>query len=95
MDAPSPLMVLWIVWSFVTVVLVGLVIYRAVVGIHEEDQLFLNQPQSASEQEQVATLRRIHYLDVFLKGFGILSGGLLLIIAAMWVYQGFYGQAPG
>ena len=95
MNGLSPLMLLWITWSAVTVVLVGLVIYRAVVGIHEEDQLFLNRAQTAPEMEQALTLKRIHHLDLFIKGFGILSGVLLLVIAAIWVYGGFYGKMPG
>ena len=95
MNGLSPLMLLWITWSAVTVVLVGLVIYRAVVGIHEEDQLFLNQAQTAPEIEQSHTLKQIHRLDLFIKGFGILSGVLLLVIAAIWVYGGFYGQPAG
>ena len=91
----SPLMLLWVTWSAITGVLVVLVIYRAVVGIHEEDQLFLNQAQTAPEMEQVQTLKRIHHLDHFIQGFGILSGVLLLAIAGLWVYGGFYGQMPG
>ncbi len=95
MNSFSPLILLWIAWSAITVVLVVLVIYRAVVGIHEEDQLFLNRAQTAPEIEQAETLRRIHHLDLFIKGFGILSGVLLLVIAAIWVYGGFFGQTPG
>lgn len=95
MNGLSPLMLMGIIWGAVTVVLVGLVIYRAVVGIHEEDQLFLNRAKTAPEQEQVATLKRIRSLDLFIKGFGVISGALLLIMAAIWVYQGFYGQTPG
>ena len=95
MNGLSPLMLLWIVWSAITVVLVGLVIYRAVVGIHEEDQLFLNRAETAPEQEQAATLKRIKSLDLFIKVFGIVSGALMLSIAAVWVYQGIYGQASG
>ena len=95
MNGLSPLMLLWITWSAITAVLVVLVIYRAVVGIHEEDQLFLNQAQTSPEIEQFRTLKRIHHLDLFIKGFGILSGVLLLVIAAIWVYGGFYGQTPG
>ena len=95
MNGLSPLMLLWITWGAITVVLVGFVIYRAVVGIHEEDQLFLSQAQTAPEIEQFQTLKRIHQLDIFIKVFGILSGILLLVIAAIWVYEGLSGQAPG
>lgn len=90
MDAFFLLKLLLILWGAITAILVGLVIYRAVVGIHEEDQIFLDRAEAALEQAQVVTLNRIRRLDVYLKGFGITSGGLLLLIAAIWVYLGLY-----
>jgi len=91
----STLMVLLVVWGGFTVILVGLVIFRAVAGIHEENQLFLGNPVAALKNEQVETMKRIKSLDLFIKGFGIVSGALLLLIAALWIYQGIYGAAPG
>lgn len=90
----SALALLGIAWSVVTVALVVLIIYRAVMGIHEENQIFLDRAEAAMEKEQVATLRRINTLDTFIKGLAILSSALLVIMAAIWVYGGFHGQAP-
>ena len=87
----SPLTLLTGFWSVVTVVLLALFIYRAVVGIHEENQLFLDRAEAALEQEQVETLKRIRVLDRYLKVIGIVSGVLLLAMAGLWVYQGIYG----
>jgi hypothetical protein len=95
MNGLSPLMLLWITWSAITVILVLLIIYRGVVGIHEEDQLFLGRAEAAMEKEQAETLRQIHRLDFAVKAFGAVSGALLLVIAGLWVYGGLYGQAPG
>jgi len=49
----SLLTLLMVLWGAITVVLIGLVIYRAVVGIHEEDQIFLDQAEVSLEKEQV------------------------------------------
>ena len=95
MGGYSPLMILAVAWSAVTLVLVGLIIYRAVVGIHEENQIFLDRAEAALEKEQVETLKRIHAVDGFLKGTAILSGVLLLILAVLWVYQGLNSQTTG
>ena len=38
----SLLPTLWICWGGITVALVGLVIYRSLVGMKEDDQLFLD-----------------------------------------------------
>ena len=81
---------LLLVWAALTVVLVGLWIYRAIIGMQEEDQIFLDRAEAALEQNQIETLRRINRLDPILKGFAIASGGLLLILGAVWVYQGLY-----
>jgi hypothetical protein len=93
MDGYSPLALLGILWGAITVVLVALVIYRAIVGIHEDDQLFLARAGAAPEKEQTRTLKRIRVLDAWIKRFIIVSGFLLLILAGIWFYQGFYGPA--
>lgn len=91
MNGFSPLTLIGILWSVVTVILLAMIIYRAVVGIHEENQIFLDRAEAALEKEQVETLKRINTLDGFIKGLGIVSGALLLIMAAIWFYQGMYG----
>ena len=80
------------IWGGLTVVLLALLIYRAIVGIHEEDQLFLDRAEAALEQEQVEVLRRIGRLDPIIKGLAIVSGSLILILAGIWLYRGLYGQ---
>jgi hypothetical protein len=93
MNGFSPLTLIGILWSVVTVILLATIIYRAVVGIHEENQIFLDRAEAALEKEQVETLKRINTLDGFIKGLGIVSGALLLIMAAIWFYQGMYGPS--
>ena len=81
------------IWAGITVVLLALLIYRAIVGIHEEDQLFLDRAEAALEQEQVEVLRRIGRLDPIIKGLAIVSGSLILILAGIWLYRGLFGPA--
>jgi hypothetical protein len=96
MEGSSALTFLVTAWSAVTVVLVGLFIYRSVVGIHEDNQIFLDSAEAALENEQVATLKRIRVLDRYLKITAVLSGALLLLMAGIWVYNGINaGQLPG
>jgi hypothetical protein len=91
MNGLTPLEMMAIAWGAVTAVLLALVIYRTVVGFHEENQIFIDRAEAALAQEQVVTLKRINSLDRYIKGFGLVSGLLLLIMAAVWLYQGFYG----
>ena len=91
MMGSSLISTLLVIWGIITVALIGLVIYRAVVGIHEEYQLFLDRAETALEKDQLETLARIKVLDPILKVLAIASGGLLLVIAAVWLYRGLYG----
>ena len=96
MHGLSLLMLMVITWAALTVVLAGLIIYRGVVGLHEENQIFLGRAEAAQEKQQVETLRRIKHLNLVIKGFVIVCGVLLLVIASIWFYQGMYGpQTPG
>ena len=95
MMGSSLISTLLVIWGIITVALVVVVIYRATVGIHEEDQLFLDRAESALEKDQVDTLARINQLDPILKGLAIASGGLLLVIATVWLYRGLYGPPMG
>ena len=79
------------VWGGLTVLLIGLLIYRALVGIHEEDQTFLDRAEAALEQEQVEVQQRIRRLDPIIKWLAIASGTLILILVGVWLYRGLYG----
>ncbi|MCU1335474.1 MAG: hypothetical protein JWO19_1055 [Bryobacterales bacterium] len=77
--------VLTVTWASVTVVLVGLLIYRALIGMREEDQLFLASGEEHMAREQQVLQARIAAVNKFAVWLGILSAVLLLGVAAMWV----------
>jgi hypothetical protein len=82
--------VLTITWASVTVVLVGLLIYRALIGMREEDQLFLASGEEHIAREQQVLQARISSVNKFAVWLGILSGLLLIGIATMWVLANFH-----
>ena len=84
----SGITLMLIAWAILTSILVGLIIYRSLLSVHEEDQLFLSEGESALAQEQVEVLKRINRVDPFIRWLGIGSGALLLFIAAWWIYYG-------
>jgi hypothetical protein len=77
--------VLTVSWASVTVVLVGLLIYRALIGMREEDQLFLATGEEHQAHEQQVLQARIASVNKFAVWLGILSAVLLIGIAVMWV----------
>jgi hypothetical protein len=84
------IMPMLVVWAAITVVLIGLVIYRAILGYHEEDQLFLDQAEAALERENREVLERINRLDPIIRWLAVASGVLLLVIGAIWIYIGLF-----
>ena len=82
--------ILTISWASVTVVLVGLLIYRALIGLREEDQLFLASGEEHVAREQQVLQARISSVNKFAVWLGGLSGLLLIGVATMWVLANFH-----
>jgi Tfp pilus assembly protein PilN len=80
---------LLIVWGVLTAVLIVLLIYKSTLSMREDDQLFLDESESHMAQEQVEVLRRMNQINPLVRLFGAASGVLILVIAGIWIYQGF------
>ena len=83
----TPLTAMLGIWGIVTCVLIGLVIYRSVIGAREEDQLFLSS--SVLEAQQKEIVAKLDRITLYTKGFGWASAILLLLIAGVLLYQAF------
>ena len=79
--------VLGITWASVTIVLVGLLIYRALIGMREEDQLFLASGEEHMAQEQKVLQARIMSVNKYAIWLGVLSAVLLIGIGGVWVNE--------
>jgi hypothetical protein len=80
-----------IAWLTVTVILAALSIYRSILVMREDDQLFISQAETALAAEYADRLRKIQHVEVFLKSFTAASGVLFVVMAAAWVYRGLNG----
>ena len=65
--------VLTITWASVTAILVGLLIYRALIGLREEDQLFLASGEEHLAHEQQVLQARISTVNKAAVWLGVLS----------------------
>ncbi len=88
----SLLLVLLIVWSIITAALIVVVIYRSVISLHEDDQLFLDRAEAGLEREQQEVQARLKATTPYLKYLGVASGVLAVALVGMWVYQGLSMQ---
>jgi hypothetical protein len=84
----GPLFYLLIAWGIITAVFLVLLIWRSLLESHEDDQIFIDAAQDHMAKEQRELVAKINTLSRPIMGSGIAAGGLLLLIAGMWVYQG-------
>ena len=73
-----PVTTLLISWAAVTVVLAILLAYRSLIGMKEDDQLFLDPAESKLEAEQRELLTKLARLRPYIKGLSVASGPLCL-----------------
>jgi len=83
----TPLTAMLVAWGSVTCVFIVLMIYRSVIGIREEDQLYLGSSVLAGQQKEIVA--KLDRIAPYTKGFGWASASLLLLIAGFSMYQAF------
>ncbi len=85
----TTLFTLLVGWAVVTTVLICMLIYRAMLGAHEEDQIFLDKAGDSMAQEQRLLVARIEKLSTPINILITISVLLLLIIAGIWLWRGY------
>ena len=83
----TPLTLLWFGWAAITTVFLLLMFYRSLIGMREDDQLFLNPVESRLEAEQHQIMMRVQRVTWYVKLFGYGSAALLVLNLGILVYQ--------
>jgi hypothetical protein len=87
MSGISPLMGMLLAWAAVTMVFVILMIYRSLITMREDDQLFLDPAQTVAAAEQQEIQKKLNRLRPYAKGLGVASAGLGAGVVGLWIYQ--------
>ena len=85
----GPVEYLLLSWGVITAALVLLVIYRTTLSTREDDQIFIGKTEDnmmASEQREI--IGKLNKLARPIMMLSVLSGGLLLVTAGIWVWMG-------
>lgn len=75
------------IWGVLTAILVVLLIYRSTLSMHEDDQLFLSNPDSPMHTEQTELIEKMNKLRPMLKIFATASGAMMVVMGVVFVYQ--------
>jgi ABC-type nickel/cobalt efflux system permease component RcnA len=86
----SLMQMLQVAWGGVTVVLVFLMGHRLMLGIHEDDELFLEASKSVMEREQAVNTRRINAATPWINAMLAIWAVLLVGMVGYWIYTGLY-----
>ena len=87
MSASSPLTMLLIAWAVVTGIYFVLVFFRSMIGMRQEDTIYLSAAEGKMEANQKEIRKRMNRLAPFTRGFGWGSLGLMIAMAGLWGYQ--------
>jgi hypothetical protein len=90
---PSP-PVLFICWAAITGALAVLLIYRSLISMKEDDQLFLDPAEWQLEREQRTILTQLSKLTPFVVGLVVASITLLILMAGVWIHHAIQRTGP-
>ena len=83
------LMLLSSSWGVITVVLVGVLVYRGILSSKEDDQIFIDDAEQHYYQEQQAIIAQMSRLKGPIIALSLVSGVLFLTTVGLWFYQGY------
>lgn len=78
---------IFIAWCAVTSLLVLLLIYRSVISMKEDDQLFLDPAEAHFEAEQRKVLAKLNQLKFYANRLGFASGGLFAATVVVAIFK--------
>src|SRR4029079_13722323 len=89
LDLKYLLLTLFNSWGVITVVLVGVLVYRGTLSVKEDDQIFIEAAEQHYFQEQQAVITQMSRLRGPILALSLVSGVLFLTTVGVWIYQGY------
>ena len=83
----SPIEIVAALWGAVVIVYLGLFLFRSVIGMKEEDTLYLSVGEERMAAEQRVIMKRILKLDSYSHKIGYAALAMTVLLAGMWVYS--------
>jgi hypothetical protein len=83
----SPIEIVAALWGIVVILYLALFLFRSVIGMKEEDTLYLSVGEQRMAAEQREIMKRINKLDAYSRKLGYAALVMSVLLAGMWVYS--------
>ncbi len=81
-----------VIWAILAIATLGLALYRKLISAGEEDLIHLGAGEERQIPEQVALAGRLKAVDRWGKMLTMITVAIGLVMAAIYLYQGFLVQ---
>lgn len=85
MHGAMPVMI--VLWAVLTGLFLALLAYNGTITRYEEDQLFLDDVNSAEKEQQAAIIQRVQRLVPFIRTTGALAALMTVAIIGMYTFD--------
>jgi hypothetical protein len=85
MSMSSPMSIILAIWAVVVGIYLVLLFIGSLVGLREEDTLYLSAGEARLEAEQRQVQKRIDKLAPYKRGFAYGSLAMTAVLAAVWI----------
>jgi hypothetical protein len=85
MSMSSPMSIILALWAVTVGVYLALLFIGSLVGLREEDTLYLSAGEAKLAAEQLQVQKRINRLAPFKRGFGYGSLAMTVVLAGVWI----------
>ncbi len=85
----SALQVTLTVWAVVAAIYLLLFLYRSIVGMKEEDTLYLSAGETRLAQEQQEVMKLLSKIEPVTKWFGWATLVMTVLLCGIWAYSVF------
>jgi hypothetical protein len=83
----TPIGIVAVIWGIAVILYFTLFLYRSIIGMHEEDTLYLSAGETRMAEAQREVMKQITRLDGYSRKLGMTALVLSVILAGMWVYS--------
>ena len=83
----SPIEIVAVIWGAVVILYLVLFFFRSLIGMKEEDTLYLSVGEERMAAEQREIMKRINRWDSYSQKLGYSALAMTVILAGMWIYS--------